>query len=613
MTRKIVLCICILGILAPLAAQDLFVKEWQKSYSTEDLTKAIRCCDIGDLDGDGSPEIVMGVSVRPEAGIQKYALHVLSNRGDIRHTWESNYPITDVSIGNVDNTGPKEILVSGADLYILSHKAFNLNYPLIGTVVFSAVTSDLDNDGKNEILVGTREVICKSETIPWTFPIGSQVKKIIVTDLSYDGIPEILVLTDQNIHILNRDGTRSWISPGTQNLRDVVVADVDNDRRSEIFVSTDDRSILVWDNEFNKLNKTIDLEFHQADFIAVEDINNDGNFEVLVASSKLQLEVLDLEGNIMWLYKFAAQDVRDTFNDMVLADVNGDQQIDVVLAHSVQSLTTEQDSFLYFMENQTQIIEEPKKGRELYDEALTLYNEGNCTDALPLFAQAKDEFLKEENQEMVDASQEHIDQCKTMLAVKEADSLFSRAENKFEQKEYEDAVELYKQARTAYEELGESEEAALCTQRIQYIQGLQSSAEKTPEPESKPHSKRRPAVALIPLVVIMIGVGAYYLVKQRKKLTAVVEFEEKEEEATEVEEKVKDLKKPKIIPSERIKKEERKLKAQFVYGEINRKQYREALGKLYENEYEKEQKNELKNESEEKLENESEFENKKEK
>jgi tetratricopeptide (TPR) repeat protein len=585
-----------LVILAPLAAQDLFVKEWEKSYSTEELTKAIRCCDIGDLDGDGSPEIVIGVSVRPEAGIQKYAVHVLTNQGDIRYTWESTYPITDISIGNIDNTGPQEILVSGADLYVLSNKAFNLNYPPIGTVVFSAVTYDLDSDGKNEILVGTREVICKSETIPWTFSIGSQVKKIIVTDLSWDGIPEIVVLTDQNIHVLQRDGTRLWISPGTQNLRDVAVADIDGDRHAEILVSTDDRLILVWDTKDNELEKTIGLEFHLADFLAVEDLDNDGNFEIIVASSKLQLEVLDLEGQVIWLYKFTARDVRDSFSDMVLADINGDQQEDVVLAHSVVSLTTEKDSLLYFMQNQYQMVEEPDRGRELYDEALEKFNERNYTDALPLFSQAQNEFLQEENQRMADACQEYIDQCEDMLALQEADSLFSQAESKFDQERYEDALELYKQARITYEELGESEKAALCSQRIVQIQDLVTPPEETPEPE--PGSSGRRSLLFLVLLVIGVGGGVYYWMRMRKPLTAVVEYEEKEKEAAEVEEKVKDTKKVRIIPTEEIKKQERKLKAQFVYGEINRDQYREALRKLYESGLESEPENELESEPE---------------
>jgi tetratricopeptide (TPR) repeat protein len=593
--------------LAPLAAQDLFVKEWEKSYSTKELTKAIRCLDIGDLDGDGSLEIVIGVSVRPQAGIQKYALHVLTSQGDIRYTWDSNYPITDVSIGDIDNSGPKEILVSGADLYVLSHKALNLNYPPIGTVVFSAVTYDLDADGKNEILAGTREVICRSETIPWTFSIGSQVKKIMVTDLSWDGIPEIVVLTDQNIHVLKTDGTRLWISPGTQNLRDVAVADIDGDRHAEILVSTDDRLILVWDTKDNELEKTLDLEFHLADFIAVEDINNDGNFEIVVASSKLQLEVLDLEGEIIWFYKFTARDVRDAFSDMVLVDINGDQQKDVVLAHSVLSLTTEQDSLLYFMQNQYQIVEEPDRGRELYDDALEKFNEGNCTDALPLFSQAQNEFLQEENQKMADACQEYMDQCEDMLALQEADSLFSQAESKFDQENYKDALELYKQARTTYEELEESEKAALCSQRITQIQDLLAPPQETVEPEPEPSGRR--SLLFLVLLLVVAGGGVYYWMKMRKPLTAVVEYEEKEKEAVEVEEKVKDTKKVHIIPTEEIKKGERKLKAKFVYGEINRDQYREALRKLYESGVESEPESELESEPESELESEPESEN----
>jgi hypothetical protein len=320
-------------LLAPLLAQDAFVKEWEKSYSTEKQKELIQCMAVGDLDNDGKSEIVLGLNVRPLAGIQSYAVQILDNRGNKRQRWDSTYPVSDVAIADVNDDGTAEILVSTADLYVLSSKGQNLNYPPIGTVVSVAVAEDLDADGKRELLVGTREVICRSETLNWTVSIGSQIKKIIVGDLNWDTYPEVVVLTTQNVHVLDGNGKKLWISPGTQNLRDMAVANIDGDNNLEILFSVDNMRISIWEAREGGLEREIDLQSYKADFLAVADLNKDGTLEIIVASSKLRLEILDLEGNSLLQYRFQQVSGNDLFGDMVLKDMNGDTWTDILLVH----------------------------------------------------------------------------------------------------------------------------------------------------------------------------------------------------------------------------------------------------------------------------------------
>ena len=60
--------------------------------------------------------------------------------------------------------------------------------------------------------------------------------------------------------------------------------------------------------------------------------------------------------------------------------------------------------------------------------------------------------------------------------------------------------------------------------------------------------------------------------------------ERAEEDGSEKIKELEEIEKPNIVPSEKIREGERKLKAQFVYGEINKDEYREKLRELYESE-----------------------------
>jgi tetratricopeptide (TPR) repeat protein len=577
---------CIVMLLVPVAAQDFFVKQWERSLSTEDQREMINCLDVGDLDGDGIPEIVLGLSIRPEAGIQKYAVQILDHNGKVKQKWDSTYPVNDVSISDVNSDGKSEIIVSGADLYVLSEKAQNLNYPPVGTVVFAAIATDLDGDGKKEFLVGTRDIICRSDTITWSVPIGSQIKKIIVSDIDYDRVPEIIVLTVQNVHVLDVNGTRRWLSPGTQDLKDMAVADIDEDRTEEILFSTDNKLILIWEARENGLEREIDLESRTADFLAVEDLDEDGTPEIIAASSKLKLEVLNLKGTLLWEYKFEIVESQDRFNDMVLSDLDGDRKLDIVLAHSISAFEGDLDSFLYFMKNEAEAIP-PERGTEYYQNAVTLFNEGKYADAIDLFIQAQAAFAEEGNQGMADTCQYYIDTCEENLKIEKADSVFSQAETQFEQEAYAEALQLYQEAETRYAELGDSEKVQMCSERISEIESMQAPTEEPPEEPVEEPERKRPLLVLV-IIVAVVGGSVLFLVRHfaGRGLRGVAEKAEKTEKVEKADkvgkgEKVEEVEKP---GAEKTREEERKLKAQFVYGEINREEYKEKLKELYEGE-----------------------------
>jgi tetratricopeptide (TPR) repeat protein len=570
----------------PLLAEDLFIQSWEQNFSIEGQKEVIQCFDVGDLDDDGIPEIVLGMIIKPTAGIQTYMVRILSSKGEKKFKWDSTYPINNISIADIDDDDTPEILVSSADLYVLSNQGKNLNYSPIGTVVTTAIGKDIDNDGKNELLIGTRDLICKSETLNWTVSVGSPIRKILVSDINWDGVQEIIMLTTQNVYVIDKNGVKLWISPATQNLKDVAVANIDEDRNVEILFSTDNKHIFIWEAREDGLERDIDLSTYTADLMEIGDVTRDGKLEIIVASSKLRLEILDLEGNTLWQYRFTSVGTSDVFMDMAIPDLTLDGWPDILLSHTVINLSGALDSYLYFLENQIRIAPSAKTF-DNYNRGVELFNEGDYSQALDYFTQAMNAFQNAGNQEMVETCQSYIDRCTDLIAQQEeADTLFSDAETAYQEENYEEAQSLYERAQSLYESLGNDQQVQAVSDRLTEIQQKEPPEEQPVE--EQPEEKRSFLPVLIVLMAILIGGGFIALKYLRKPhLKSVTGPAENHEEIQEPAEKgLEELeeKAEKIPQSAYIRKRERELKAQFVYGEINRKQYQEELRKLYEEE-----------------------------
>lgn len=236
-----------------------------------------------DFDGDGRPEIVLmpyiqGTPFNPPQILER------KDDGTFQQVFESERTFLPWSIGDADNDGRPDLL--GTDVVRLrlftgtETDPFPSIQALDRTRTRGGEIADLDNDGKNEILArsgadrgilvlkrGDNGAFIESAFLPDpTAGPGDLGPRFVIADLDNDGRNEILIGdADGDLWTCETDGsggyTATWVLEGDDNTRADRVGggvDLDNDGRIEFAVA---RAI---EEENDPLNGVWNLEIYSA-------------------------------------------------------------------------------------------------------------------------------------------------------------------------------------------------------------------------------------------------------------------------------------------------------------------------------------------------------------
>jgi len=239
-----------------------------QEYVSVHLDGPFHALDIGDVDNDGKQEIVT-VSLRSNGGLKGGILSIFD-----ANTYEKKYqsdvsPLNDsdyfdifagthtMRIGDVDNDGKNEIVVAlgwegDGVIYVLdgvtkaTKNVYRYSYPSIREI-HSLVLADIDNDGATEIIVGSDLYIYvidgSTGKIEWQTPnLGYKwgyVLYLKVANVDSDSALEIIASAGYLGDLFVIDGITRKIqrSAGNQYLG-IDTADVDLDGITDILAGT---------------------------------------------------------------------------------------------------------------------------------------------------------------------------------------------------------------------------------------------------------------------------------------------------------------------------------------------------------------------------------------
>ncbi len=290
---------------------------------------------VGDLTGDGVPEIVVsyGSTFEPgvPGGVRAYRRDgtVLWDRpaGDFNGDGTAEPVITAPAIGDVDGDGANEVAWGGVDgdVYLVNG-ATGANKPGFPVFVRDSIRSspalhDFDGDGRLEIVIG---VDAHAEGPPFNTPDGGCLHVLRSNGTERPGFPKCI---DQTI------------------VSSAAVGDIDGDGKPEIVVGTGSfyphraHQVYAWKCDGTAVpGWPVGVDGEVSTSPALADLDGDGVLDVVVtdnnASPSTAFHVYAFKGSGTRLWKTVPKTFFGTTpnaGDPVVADVAGDGKVEVLV------------------------------------------------------------------------------------------------------------------------------------------------------------------------------------------------------------------------------------------------------------------------------------------
>jgi uncharacterized repeat protein (TIGR01451 family) len=232
---------------------------------------------LADLDRDGLPEIVVGATVLDHDGVRRWV--GTAGRGDNT------------------NLGPLSLV------------------------------ADLDLSGNPEVVAGNT-AYRSNGTVVWQRSLGDGFNA--VGNFDADPFPEIVLVTNGSVYLLQHDGTTAWgpvAIPGGGRGGPPTVADVDGDGQPEIGVAGSSRYVVFETNGAVKWQAVIQDNSSNVTGSSVFDFDGDGRAEVVYGDERFLRIYRGSDGTV--LYQFAKGSAT-TYELPVVADVDADGNAEIV-------------------------------------------------------------------------------------------------------------------------------------------------------------------------------------------------------------------------------------------------------------------------------------------
>jgi hypothetical protein len=277
----------------------------------------------GDLDGDGRVEIVAvtidnAIKVFEHDGTPKWKSKVYG--ADTIHC--GSYP----SIADLDANGTPEI-VAGA--VILNADGSERGVGAHGKAFFISVPADIDEDGKQEVIVGNAAYDDKGATI-WFNQQSDGFPG--VANFTGDTKPEIVVSSGGTVRLQDNKGAVLWSTPVPMGGGGApTIADYDGDGKpeagvagSEFYVVFDDDGSVLWQSPIS--------ETASATGSIVYDFEGDGVADVIHADENRVWVFSGTDGAVKM--EFTPHGSGTQFESPAVVDVDGDGQVEIVFGNN---------------------------------------------------------------------------------------------------------------------------------------------------------------------------------------------------------------------------------------------------------------------------------------
>jgi choice-of-anchor A domain-containing protein/RHS repeat-associated protein len=279
---------------------------------------------VGDLDGDGSPEVVAQLAAGGTVALNANGQEVWrSPLPELSSCYVQGAP----SIADLDGDGSPEVLSRGIVLNADGSLKFRHPGNLWGPALDTAV--DLDLDGRQELVVSDRAFSADGVEL-WR--IASQGRQFAPLNVDADPNPELAFVTTAGVSLINHDGSAIWTRPYTSyNATPISVGDLDGDGDPELVALLANHIRALSATDGAELWRYPVSEASHATGAAVFDFNGDGRMEVVYAD-QVALRIFDgVSGAVLMTLDNSSATATEA---PVVADIDGDGSAEVLVSAS---------------------------------------------------------------------------------------------------------------------------------------------------------------------------------------------------------------------------------------------------------------------------------------
>lgn len=293
---------------------------------------------LGDLDGDGVPDAVIGSWAR-----NLCAVSGRSGKALWRHHAEDFVEATAV-LADVNGDGALEAVCGSHDQTVCALTGTEgkviWTFTTRGRVKCGLAAADLNGDGASDILVGStdRHIYAlngKNGEALWSTEVDGAVGlgRLVPADLNKDGKPDVVVGTFGNTvcALSGQDGKRLWTAKADGPVDGTpALADLDGDGVADAVCVSQQGTVLAFSGRDGSEFWRAEFEASGASSPALYDVNGDSIPEVFVARTRRGFTILDGATGRGLYYSDQAAGLG--FGTPALADLDGDGFPEAVLA-----------------------------------------------------------------------------------------------------------------------------------------------------------------------------------------------------------------------------------------------------------------------------------------
>ena len=276
---------------------------------------------LADLDGDGDSEIIVALDEESRESDGLFAI-----QGDGTFLWQRRYTTEGpISVADFDRDGDVEIALCGYGpgitrvyTFILDHNGQQINRWRGGSKKGTAI-ADLDADGEPELVFCTEDSVMAVHvdgSTLWTARVRDTFGDegaMSVGDIDSDGFSEVYVNsyieTDgfaySLVHAFDYQGQElpdagyPKTIMGDPSYCPPLIADIDGDGQKELLVASAGAPIMAWEADGSATPgfPMLDLSADYLTCPALEDLDQDGDLEMIVNGYDYQFHVVDLPGS----------------------------------------------------------------------------------------------------------------------------------------------------------------------------------------------------------------------------------------------------------------------------------------------------------------------------